>query len=244
MKQKNKIAIFIPARMESTRLPGKPLAAINGKPMIVHVLERAKESGISDIYVACAEKEIAVVVEAAGGKAILTKPSHPSGTDRIFEALKKTGGDYDYIVNVQGDLPTLNPRIITSALDAMKKYRNADIVTLAAIITHEDEKTNPNVVKAVVSPRTDKIGKALYFTRSPAPYGEGNLLHHIGLYVYRTESLKKFVKLKPSELEKREKLEQLRALENGMNIYVVTVDAVPLGVDTPEDLETVRKILK
>lgn len=243
MKRKNKIAIFIPARMDSTRLPGKPLAAIHGKPMIVHVLDRAKESGIDNIFVACAEKEIANSVEASGGKAILTNPSHPSGTDRIYEALKKTGEDFDFIINVQGDLPTLNPQIINVALDVMKKFKDADIVTLAAVITNDDEKNNPNVVKAIVSPRKDKIGKALYFTRATAPYGEGELLHHIGLYVYSREALEKFVKLPPSYLEKREKLEQLRALENGMNIYVATVDAVPLGVDTPEDLEKVRKIL-
>ena len=244
MPHNSKIAIFIPARMESTRLPGKPLANINGRPMIVHVLERAKESGIKDVFVACAEEEIASAVEAAGGQAIITDPAHPSGTDRIFEALKKTGGNYDYIVNVQGDLPTLNPQIINAALDAMKHFKDADIVTLAAVITLDDEKNNPNVVKAVVSPRKDKIGKALYFTRATAPHGDGELLHHIGLYVYRKAALEKFVKLPPSALEKREKLEQLRALENGMNIYVVTVETVPLGVDTAEDLEKVRKILK
>jgi 3-deoxy-manno-octulosonate cytidylyltransferase (CMP-KDO synthetase) len=244
MKNKNKIAIFIPARMESTRLPGKPLAMINGKPMIMHVLDRAKESGIADIYVACAEKEIAATVKAGGGIAILTKPGHPSGTDRIFEALKKSGKDYDYIVNVQGDLPTLNPKIINAALDAISKFKDADIITLAAIITDKAETTNPNVVKAVVSKRTDTISRALYFTRATAPYGDGELLHHIGLYVYRASALRKFVKLKPSPLEQREKLEQLRALENGMNIYVVTVDTVPLGVDTQEDLEKARKILQ
>lgn len=240
----NKTAIFIPARMESTRLPGKPLANINGRPMIVHVLERALESGIKDVFVACAEPEIAKAVESAGGKAILTDPNHPSGTDRIFEALQKTKKKYDLIVNVQGDLPTLNPRIINAALEAMSQYRDADIVTLAAIITDELEKTNPNVVKAVVSPLQNKIGKALYFTRATAPYSSNELLHHIGLYVYRYKSLQKFVKLPPSHLEKIEKLEQLRALENNMNIYVVTVDTVPLGVDTAEDLEKARKILK
>jgi 3-deoxy-manno-octulosonate cytidylyltransferase (CMP-KDO synthetase) len=242
--RKAKIAIFIPARMESTRLPGKPLANINGRPMIVHVLERAKESGIEDIYVACSEQEVADAVVAAGGKAVMTNPAHPSGTDRIFEALKKTGGVYDYVVNVQGDLPTLNPQIINVAVDTIKKFKDADIVTLAAVIRDHDESINPNVVKAIVSPRKDKTGKALYFTRATAPYGEGELLHHIGLYVYRAKALEAFVKLPPSPLEQREKLEQLRALENGMNIYVVTVDAVPLGVDTQEDLEKIRKILR
>lgn len=244
MTKKNKSAIFIPARMDSTRLPGKPLANINGKSMILHVLERSFESGIEDVYVACAEQEIADSVEAGGGKAILTDPAHPSGTDRIYEALQKTGKKYDFIINVQGDLPSLDPNIIKVALEVMNDFPDADIATLAAIITHEDEKTNPNVVKAVVSPRTNKVGKALYFTRATAPYGAGDLLHHIGLYVYRKSALDKFVKLAPSPLEKREKLEQLRALENGMNIYVATVDAVPLGVDTAEDLEKMRKILK
>ncbi len=239
-----KTAIFIPARMESTRLPGKPLANINGRAMILHVMDRAKESGIKDVYIACAEQEIADEVKIAGGIAILTDPAHPSGTDRIYEALKKTGKQYDYIVNVQGDLPSLNPQIINTALEVMKKFKDADIVTLAAVISDEEEKNNPNVVKAVVSPRKDKIGKALYFTRATAPHGEGELLHHIGLYVYRKAALDKFVKLSPSPLEKREKLEQLRALENGMNIYVVTVDTVPLGVDTQQDLEKARKIMK
>ncbi len=244
MRKKNKVAIFIPARMESIRLPGKPLASINGRPMILHVLDRAKESGIKDIYVACAEQEIADVVTAAGGNAIITDPGHPSGTDRIYEALKNTGANYDYIVNVQGDLPTLNAQIINSALEAMYQFSDADIVTLAAVIKDESEKNNPNVVKAIVSPRSGKIGKALYFTRATAPSGKDELLHHIGLYVYRKAALKKFVQLPPSHLEKIEKLEQLRALENDMNIYVVTVDTVPLGVDTQEDLEKARKILK
>lgn len=244
MSDKNKSAIFIPARMESTRLPGKPLANINGKPMIMHVLERAKETGIADVYVACAEAEIATAVEAGGGKAILTDPTHPSGTDRIYEALQKTGGQYDFIINVQGDLPSLDPQIIKVALATMEEFPDADIVTLAAVITLEDEKNNPNVVKAVVSPRGSRTGKALYFTRATAPYGEGELLHHIGLYVYRKAALDKFVNLPPSTLEKREKLEQLRALENGMNIYVANVDTVPLGVDTLEDLEKIRNLMR
>jgi 3-deoxy-manno-octulosonate cytidylyltransferase (CMP-KDO synthetase) len=243
MYRKKRIAIFIPARMGSTRLPGKPLADINGRPMILHVLDRAKESGIEDIYVACAEKETAIIVEAGGGKAILTDPEHPSGTDRIFEALTKSGIDYDYIVNVQGDLPTPDHKIINAAIDAILEFPDADIVTLASIVSNDLEKTNPNVVKAIISMRTDTIGKALYFTRTTAPHGDGPILHHIGLYVYRKDALEKFVKLPPSQLEKREKLEQLRALENDMNIYVVLVDTAPLGVDTLEDLEKAREIL-
>jgi 3-deoxy-manno-octulosonate cytidylyltransferase (CMP-KDO synthetase) len=232
-----KVAVFIPARMASTRLPNKPLADINGKPMIVHVWERSCKAAVDDVYVACAEKEIADVVEKCGGKAILTDPAHPSGTDRIYEALQKTGKNYDFIVNVQGDLPTLDHRIIDKALTLMKNP-DVDIATLVAVIKHEHERTNPNVVKAVVA----ESGRALYFTRATAPYGDGDLYHHIGLYVYRAKSLERFVGLPPSALEKREKLEQLRALENNMRIDVAVVDVVPLGVDTPEDLEKVREM--
>ncbi len=240
----SKTAIFIPARMASTRLPGKPLANINGKPMIVHVLERALESGIKDVFVACSEVEVKETVEKYNGIAILTNPDIPSGTDRIFEALKSLGRDYNYIINVQGDLPTLNPDIINIALSTIKKYRNADIVTLATVITDEKEKTNPNVVKAVVSMRNNNVGKALYFTRATAPYGDGKLLHHIGLYVYRKKALEKFVSLPLSSLEKQESLEQLRALENDLNIYVALVDTVPFGVDTQEDLEKARDMYR
>lgn len=236
-----KTAIFIPARMASTRLPGKPLADIHGKPMIVHVLERAKESGISDVYVACSEDEVKKAVEAHGGKAIMTDPDLPSGTDRIYQAMKRATADYDIIVNVQGDLPTLDHKIINKAV-ALLDNKDVDISTLVAVIKTDHEKTNPNVVKAVGA-FSEGNSRALYFTRATAPYGEGDLYHHIGLYVYRRESLERFVKLPPSPLEKREKLEQLRALENGMRIDVAVVDTVPLGVDTPEDLEFVRKLL-
>lgn len=238
-----KVAVFIPARMQSTRLPGKPLADICGKPMIVHVWERSMEAtNVDDVFVACAEDEIADIVEKNGGKAIITDPSHPSGTDRIYEALQKSGGDYDYIVNVQGDLPTLDPAIIDKAI-ALLDNHDVDIATLAAVIKDEHEKNNPNVVKAVISFESERKGRALYFTRATAPSGEGDLYHHIGLYVYRRESLEKFVKLAPSALEKREKLEQLRALENNMRIDVAVVDTVPLGVDTKDDLEAVRGII-
>lgn len=239
-----KIAVFIPARMQSTRLPGKPLADINGKPMIARVLEKSQQANnIDDVYVACAEQEIYDVVIANGGKAILTDPEHPSGTDRIYEAWQKSGKQYDYIVNVQGDLPTLDPKIIDKAVSLLDN-ENVDIATLAAVIDKESERSNPNVVKAVIAFENNDSGRALYFTRATAPYGDGDLYHHIGLYVYRMDALEKFVKLSPSPLERREKLEQLRALENNMRIDVAIVDTVPLGVDTLEDLEYVRTITK
>lgn len=235
-------AIIIPARLASTRLPKKPLANINGKSMIVHVYEKAKQSGIKNIFVACSEIEIADEIHAAGGEAILTNPDLPSGTDRIYEALQKSGKKFDYIVNVQGDLPTLDPSIINTALELLKND-NVDIATLAAPIKEEHEKVNPNIVKAVIAFNDNKSGKALYFTRCPAPYGEGDLYHHIGLYAFKAGSLKKFVALEQSQLEKREKLEQLRALENGMRIDIALVDSVPIGVDTQQDLDYVRNIM-
>lgn len=235
------VVIFIPARMESTRFPGKPLADMNGKPMIVHVYERAVQSGVGEVFVACAEQEIADAIEQHGGKAVLTDPAHPSGTDRIYEALTKTGGDYDVVVNVQGDLPSLDPTIITKAVHILDNPA-VDIGTLAAVIREEEERTNPNVVKAVVSFKEGAdTGRALYFTRATAPHGSGDLHHHIGLYAYKKAALERFVSLAPSPLEQREKLEQLRALENDMRIDVAVVNTVPLGVDTPEDLQAVLK---
>ena len=244
------IAIFIPARMASTRLPNKPLADICGEPMIVHVLKRALESGIKDVYVACSEEEVKDAVEkyaAIDGrsvgrvKAIMTDPDLPSGTDRIYQAMQKSGEDYDIIVNLQGDLPTLNPEFINKAVDLLDDEA-VDVATLVTIIKDDNERNDPNVVKAVGS-FASGVGRALYFTRSIAPYGEGDLYHHIGLYAYRGDSLKRFVSLPPSPLEKREKLEQLRALENQMRIDVAVIDEVPLGVDTAEDLEAARRIL-
>lgn len=230
--------ILIPARMGSTRLPGKPLADIAGRPMIVHVLERAREANIGEVYVACAEEAIAEVVRNAGGNAVLTSPDHPCGTDRIYEALQTIDKEKKVkrIVNVQGDLPTLDPTLIRDALTLLDDP-NVDIGTLAAEITEPNETTNPNVVKAVFSLMPGKTsGRALYFTRAAAPSGEGKLYHHIGLYTYTRKALEKFVALPPSPLEQREKLEQLRALENGMRIDVACVKTVPLGVDTQEDL--------
>jgi 3-deoxy-manno-octulosonate cytidylyltransferase (CMP-KDO synthetase) len=238
--------IVIPSRLGSTRLPNKPLADINGKPMIVQVVDRAIESGFSDVFVAAAEREIVSAVEAAGAKAVLTDPSHPSGTDRIWEALQKIEGmhsRFDVIINVQGDLPTIDPNLIKVAHEAHLASK-ADITTLAVRITEESEKTNPNVVKAIVAwARPANHGRGLYFTRATAPTGDAPLYHHIGLYVYSRESLERFVSLPPSPLELSEKLEQLRALEDGMKITVAEVDTVPLGVDTQADLERARALL-
>jgi 3-deoxy-manno-octulosonate cytidylyltransferase (CMP-KDO synthetase) len=240
--------IMIPARMASTRLPNKPLADIHGKPMIVHVMERALEAKLGPVVIACAEKEIKDAVEKAGGTAVLTDPNLPSGSDRILAALQEldTGYQYDAVINVQGDLPTLDPKLIKTAFDLLQDTV-VSIGTLGAVITKEAEKTNPNVVKAVADidiAAGKKKGRALYFTRATAPWGEGPLLHHIGLYAYKRMALQKFVAAPPAVLEKREKLEQLRALSHNMRIEIAVVDTVPLGVDTPEDLEVARNMLK
>ncbi|GIK81132.1 MAG: 3-deoxy-manno-octulosonate cytidylyltransferase [Pseudorhodoplanes sp.] len=238
------ILILIPARLQATRLPGKPLADIAGQPMIVHVLRRAQEAGLGRVVVATDSAEIASAVDRAGGHAVMTRPDHASGSDRIFEALQTLDphGTTDIVVNVQGDLPTLNPADIKAAVDLLDEPATA-IGTLAAEIVRADERTNPNVVKVVGSPLAPRRLRALYFTRATAPAGEGPLYHHIGLYAYRRAALERFVALPPSTLEKREKLEQLRAIEAGMRIDVAIVDSVPLGVDTPEDLEAARRAL-
>ncbi len=236
--------VLIPARMASTRLPGKPLADIAGKPMIVQVLERAREAGFPRLAVAAAEADIRDAVITAGGEAVLTRPEHPSGSDRIFEALEALDpeGRHDAVINLQGDLPTLEPSAIRAVATALETS-GADIATLIAPCAEED-RDNPNVVKAVVSLTPGaRVGRALYFTRATAPSGEGPLWHHIGIYAYRRAALARFVALPPSPLEIREKLEQLRALEAGMTIAAAVVGGVPLGVDTPHDLEKARAIL-
>jgi len=237
--------ILIPARLQSVRLPDKPLADIAGLPMIVQVMRRAEEADLGRVVVACAEAEIADAVTAAGGEAVLTRADHVSGSDRIYEALMQLdpGGAHDAVVNVQGDLPTLAPDQPRAALDLLADAA-VDIGTLAAEITTPEERDSPNVVKAVVSPdSTGSGGRALYFTRSTAPSGAGPLYHHIGLYAFRRAALERFIALPPSPLESRERLEQLRALEAGMRIDVAFVDSVPLGVDTPRDLARAREIL-
>jgi 3-deoxy-manno-octulosonate cytidylyltransferase (CMP-KDO synthetase) len=237
--------LLIPARMASTRLPAKPLADIGGVPMIVRVLRQAEAACLGPVMVAAAEAEIAAAVIEAGGQAVLTDPDLPSGSDRIHAALEKLdpAGRYDVVVNLQGDLPALDPEQIRVVVAALADS-GADIATLAAEITDARERTNSSVVKAVVAWRADgRLGRALYFTRAMAPTGDGPLFHHVGLYAYRREALARFVALPPSPLEKREKLEQLRALEANMSIAVARVDSVPLSVDTQEDLERARKIL-
>ena len=250
MTRPSRPVILIPARMASTRLPDKPLADIHGAPMIVHVWRRAMEAGIGPVFVACAEEAIKAAVEKAGGQAVLTDPNHPSGSDRIFEALTKIdpARQFDAIVNVQGDLPTLDPALIRRAIDPLDEA-SVDIATLAVEITREEERTNPNVVKAVAAfaPHGNGIARALYFSRATTPANADGKLgphyHHIGLYTYRRAALERFVKLPPGILEQREKLEQLRALENNMRIDVALVDTLPLGVDTPAELDRARALL-
>ena len=245
MSQPPRSIVVIPARMASSRLPGKPLADIHGEPMIVHVWRRAREADVGPVVVACAEPEIAAALEAVGGHAVLTRPDHVSGSDRVFEALQAVDPDgrYDVVVNVQGDLPTIAPKVIATALDPLDDHA-VDIATLACIIRTEAERADPNVVKAVVSMAPDASrGRALYFCRAPVPTGDGPLLHHIGLYAFRRQALARFVGLPAGWLERREKLEQLRALEAGMRIDVALVDTVPLGVDTPPHLEQARRLL-
>lgn len=236
--------VLIPARMASTRLPGKPLADIAGLPMIVQVARRAHESGIGRVTVAADHEDILQAVRDAGFEAVMTMVTHQSGSDRIHEALGMAdpAGRAEFVVNVQGDLPTIEPETIRASLRPLENAAT-DIATLAVEITHEEEKTNPNVVKVVGSPLSASRLRALYFTRATAPYGNGPLYHHIGLYTYRRRALERFVSLTPSTLEKRESLEQLRALEAGMRIDAEIVDSVPLGVDTPADLERARAIL-
>lgn len=236
--------VLIPSRMASTRLPGKPLADINGLPMIVQVYKRASEANIGRVVVAADDQSIMDAVLEAGGEAILTRTDHTNGSDRIHEAMEAVDpdGDHDVIINVQGDLPTVDVRSIQAACKILEKD-NVDISTVAVEIVEEAEKTNPNVVKVVGSPLGDGRMKALYFTRATAPYGDGPLYHHVGLYGYKREALTRYVSLSPSTLEMRESLEQLRALEAGMTIEVAIVDTIPLGVDTPADLEKARILL-
>ena len=233
--------IVIPARMQATRLPGKPLAEINGRPMIAHVIDRAKEADIGPVVVAAAENEIAEAAAQYGAKAVLTDPDLPSGSDRIKAALDSLDKDrkHDIVINVQGDIPTISPLSIRAALTPLEEP-SVDISTLVAAIKNQKELLNPNVVKAVLA----ASGRALYFSRALVPTGSGPVYHHIGLYGYRRKALERFVQLQPSPLELRERLEQLRALEDGMVISAAVVNDIPLGVDDLDDLERARVQLK
>jgi len=237
--------IVIPARMQSSRLPGKPLVDIGGEPMIVHVWRRAVAAGRGRVVVATDEEGIVAAVRAVGGEAVMTRPDHASGSDRVFEAVRRVDpdGEFGLILNLQGDLPALEPGLVGACLAPLQDSE-AQIATIAAEITDAGERTNPNSVKVVGTP-TGVPGRlrALYFTRATAPAGEGPLYHHFGMYAYRRAALERFVSLKPSTLEKREQLEQLRALEDGMRIDVVLVDTVPVEVNTPEDLERARRLI-
>lgn len=237
--------IVIPARLAATRLPNKPLADIHGEPMIVHVWRRAVAAAIGPVVVACGEQIIADAVTAAGGNAVLTPPDLPSGSDRVHMALELFDPErnFDAVINVQGDLPAIAPNIIRNVFAPLERPE-VDISTLVVEITDDAERHNPNVVKAVVSlEEGQRVGRAVYFSRAPVPTGDGPLYHHIGLYGFRRDSLERFVSLPQGVLERREKLEQLRALENGMRIDAALVETVPLGVDTLADLEKARQIL-
>ncbi|MEP3476600.1 MAG: 3-deoxy-manno-octulosonate cytidylyltransferase [Hyphomicrobiales bacterium] len=237
--------ILIPARMQATRLPGKPMKDIAGEPMIVHVWRRACEADCGPVVVATDDQSIADAIYKVGGEAVLTRSDHPSGSDRICEALHKYDPEkkFNTIINLQGDLPVLDPEVVRQCA-ALLEDEDVDISTLAAEIVDESEKTNPNVVKMVGTEIEQHHHRALYFTRATAPHGDGPHYHHIGIYGYKRASLEAFIKLPPSKLELREKLEQLRALEAGMRIDVAIVKTHPLGVDTQEDLDKARALLQ
>lgn len=237
--------VVIPARLAATRLPDKPMADISGAPMIVHVWRRAVASAIGPVLVACGDRQIAAAIEDAGGIAVMTNPDLPSGSDRVFEALREYDPDenFDVVINLQGDLPSIDASAIAAVLDPLENP-DVDIATLVAEITDPDERDDPNVVKAVLGLAPGRtVGRALYFSRATVPTGDGPLYHHIGIYGYRRAALARFVQLPPGVLEQRERLEQLRALENGMRIDAAVVATVPLGVDTPADLERARAII-
>ncbi|MDZ4792258.1 MAG: 3-deoxy-manno-octulosonate cytidylyltransferase [Hyphomicrobiales bacterium] len=237
--------IIIPARLGATRLPGKPLADIHGEPMIVHVWRRVMEARAGAVFVATDSSEIADVVKRAGGEAVMTGSHHESGSDRVFEAanIVDPTGAASVIVNVQGDMPTLLPDVVAAALEPLANPA-VHIGTVASPITEPSECLDPAVVKIVPSAfSAPGIFRAIYFSRGGAPYGPGAYYHHIGIYAFRRTALARFVELPPSVLERRERLEQLRALEAGMRIDVRLVDSTPFGVDMPADLERARALL-
>lgn len=237
--------VVIPARLHSTRLPAKALADLGGQPMVVHAWRSAMAAGVGRVVVATDSERIQSAVQRAGGEAVMTRADHQSGSDRVFEAVTQVDakGAYDLILNLQGDLPVLDASLATDCLAPLQEA-GADIATIAAEIKNREDRDDPNVVKVVGTPTgAPRRLRALYFTRATAPYGQGPLYHHFGIYAYRRAALERFVRLAPSGLEKREKLEQLRAIEDGMRIDVSLVDTFPVEVNTPDDLERARRLL-
>jgi 3-deoxy-manno-octulosonate cytidylyltransferase (CMP-KDO synthetase) len=237
--------IIIPARMAATRLPGKPMADINGLPMIVHVWRRAVEAKIGHVMVAAAQHEIASAIKDQGGDAIVTEPNLPSGSDRVAAALALRDVDnrFEHVVNLQGDLPTIDPLSVRRCLAGLTNGQ-VDISTIAAKIDNDEDRNNPNVVKAIAPLKDREVAFARDFVRVLSPDHDAPHWHHIGIYAYRRAALNRFVSLAPTAREKERKLEQMRALDHGMKIAVVAVETVPLGVDAPADLEMARRILK
>jgi 3-deoxy-manno-octulosonate cytidylyltransferase (CMP-KDO synthetase) len=232
--------ILIPARMAATRLPGKPLADIGGVPMIVRVLRQAERAGVGPVAVAAGDPEIVEAVEAAGGRAILTDPALPSGSDRILAALDQMGGSHDVVINLQGDMPFVEERILVACAALLEREPTCDIATVVAPEASPADRSNPDVVKAVLSiPEGSRAGRALYFTRSTL-YGDAPVWRHIGIYGYRRAALEAFNAAPPSPLETREKLEQLRGLELGLSYWAAIAEAAPISVDNPADLEAAR----
>ena len=236
--------VVIPARLASTRLPDKPLAEIHGQAMIVHVWRRAVEAEVGPVLVACAEAAIVAAVEAAGGRAVLTRPEHPSGSDRIWEAVQAVDpeGRHDVIVNLQGDLPNLDPGVLRAVLTPLAEPA-VDIATAAVLIEDPAERDDPHVVKAVADFGAGRIARALDFLRELPPDHDGPAYHHVGIYAYRRQALARFVALPPSAREIERKLEQLRAMDDGLRIDLALIDSDPLGVDTPADLARIRDLM-
>ncbi len=234
--------VVIPTRMAATRLPGKPLADIAGRPMVLRVFDQAVKAGVGPVVVAAGDPEIVEVVTAAGGEAVLTDPALPSGSDRILAALRSCDPDgrFDAVVNLQGDMPFVAPEVLTACVGLMRRERTCDIATVVAPEASQADRANPDVVKAVLAmDAAGRTGRALYFTRSTL-YGDGPIWRHVGIYGYRRAALERFNAAPPSLLERREKLEQLRALELGLSIWAAVVDKAPISVDTPADLDAAR----
>ena len=246
MIKNKKTIIIIPARMAATRLPGKPLMIIDNKPMIVHIWEKASQTLADKVIVATDSNAIINEIHKRGGVAVKTKSDHKTGSDRIYEALLKTDDseNYSYIMNLQGDIPTVKPELINLAIEKIKKT-DADIITFARKITNKKDITDPNVVKIAID--FDRVGSessALYFSRLPIPYGEGEFYEHIGLYMYKRHALKKFILSDQTKIEKRENLEQIRALENNLKINAILIKDNIIGVDTIEDFKKAKKLIE